>query len=78
MTRDQDRLRPKLTEEDRMLCARLLTAFIAPDKEMLEMVLAQVDRDDAVTAVMLGLLDQCAFVMEHTGPLPGDQEEEQA
>ena len=75
------RLRPKLTAEDRALCARLMTAMTCGDKEMLENTLAKVDEADAVTAVMLGLLDHCCWLQEHTGPLlvePDDGEQDQA
>jgi len=64
-----DRFRPKLTEDDRRLCGRMMTAFIWGDKEMLELVMAEVDQADAVTAVLLGLCDAACSTMEKTGPL---------
>lgn len=63
------RLQPKLTDDDRSRCARLLTAFLCGDRVLLEATMTEADEAEQVNGLLLGLLDHCCWVMEHTTPL---------
>lgn len=80
MTTGMTRLRPKLTDEDRRRCARLLTAFLVGDSGLVEQVFSETDQaedeDAAVVGLVMAMADHACWVLENTTPLLPTEEDD--